>query len=239
MLYKTHVLLRKELLKHFRALNSTEAKIFIAILIMANPKTGKLTIPMKKLAGKVNLSYRLTNRAVIRLQDMSHINYSYDRFLRESKIEAIDYLSLIDIENSEPRFTMETDSENQSEVSSECHTEPGSEQKLSQNDTGRKSVPSDSKPIPVEPNETINPSNEDQKLRAPAEMIKEKLIDAIARDFNEAENIEMIRSICLSRSIPVIEKAFESARNIPAEKIKRSRMALFVYFLKKHAEEKN
>ena len=245
MYFKTHVLLKKELLRHFQALSSTETKVFVAILIMANPKTGKLTIPMKNLAQRVNLSYRLTNQAVIRLQDMDHIRYFYDRTLRESRIEITGYQSLIGFEKEKSGFDSEGGSECHSEVTSQCHKESGSVGKSVPSDIRRnpvrsdtrKSVPRGSNPIPIKPGKTVTPGKEDQTIKTPAEMHKEKLIETIAREFGETKSIEMIRSICKNQSIPMIEKAFESTRKIPEEKIKRSRIALLIYFLKKHAEE--
>ena len=92
MFSKTHALLRREFLPHLIALAPSEAKIYVAILIMACPKNGKLTIPLKDLANRTGLSYRITNHAVLRLKEMNHIRYSSDYAMKESHIEIVNYL---------------------------------------------------------------------------------------------------------------------------------------------------
>lgn len=90
----THVLLKKSFLSHIGALSSTEVKVYITVLLLANPETGWVIMPLKNLARLCRLSYNRTNQALLRLKEMKHLSYFSDRIRKESRIKVTDYLPM-------------------------------------------------------------------------------------------------------------------------------------------------
>lgn len=96
-------------------------------------------------------------------------------------------------------------------------------------------------PISLKQGEKVIPEKDPGKAlvhQTPADLIKNKLIESVDRKFTGGQSLELIRSLCATRSIPLIQKAYDSFRNIPPEKIKKSKLALFIYFLQHHAEDR-
>jgi len=60
----------------------------------------------------------------------------------------------------------------------------------------------------------------------------------IARAFNEESKLPLYRVLCENFNDQVVKKAFDDVMNVPEEKIKKSRAALFAYLLKKYAKRK-
>jgi hypothetical protein len=65
----------------------------------------------------------------------------------------------------------------------------------------------------------------------------EHLAVMIAAAFNDEEKIGLYVVYCKKHSHEVIQRAFAEAQNFPEEKIKKSRVALFFYLLKRYAHE--
>lgn len=242
MFSKTHVLLRREFLPHLAALAPSEAKIYIAILIMACPKNGRLTIPLKDLANRSGLSYRITNHAVLRLKEMKHIRYSSDYAMKVSRIEIVNYLPVDSIltPRSAPESLEESNSQ-QNYENNDQSSHPTTFGRENLPDAPRKSPEVANARIPLQPKEKVIFAKDPGKAlvpQTPADLIKNKLIETVDREFTGGQSLEMIRSLCATRSIPVIHKAYDSVRKIPPEKIKKSKLALFIYFLQHHAEDK-
>jgi hypothetical protein len=61
----------------------------------------------------------------------------------------------------------------------------------------------------------------------------------IARAFNDEKHLPMYRFFCGKYHDSVIRKAFSEAKSYPEEKINKSRPALFIYLIKKHAKTNN
>lgn len=60
----------------------------------------------------------------------------------------------------------------------------------------------------------------------------------IARAFNEESKLPLYRVLCENFNDQIVNKAFAEVMNVPNEKIKKSRAALFAYLLKKYAKRK-
>lgn len=60
----------------------------------------------------------------------------------------------------------------------------------------------------------------------------------IARAFKEESKLLLYRVLCENFNDQVVKKAFDAVMNVPDEKIKKSRAALFAYLLKKYAKRK-
>jgi hypothetical protein len=60
----------------------------------------------------------------------------------------------------------------------------------------------------------------------------------IAKAFNEESKLPLYRVLCENFNDQIVKKAFDEVMNVPDEKIKKSRAALFAYLLKKYAKRK-
>jgi len=63
----------------------------------------------------------------------------------------------------------------------------------------------------------------------------DELAGQIARDLGEAEDISFFRILIKRYPEALIRRAHEQTLKIPAEKIRKTRGALFLYLLKKYA----
>jgi hypothetical protein len=75
------------------------------------------------------------------------------------------------------------------------------------------------------PNEKEKPTSKDQ------------LATEIAKAFQEGHRTELYRYIFQGHNEAVIKKAFEDTKKVPADKIKKTRSALFFFLLNKYAEK--
>jgi hypothetical protein len=66
----------------------------------------------------------------------------------------------------------------------------------------------------------------------------DKLALEIAKELGEEKRLPLYRMVCENRSEEIIRKAFNQALKTPAEKIKKSRSALFFYLVNKYGHEK-
>lgn len=250
MLMHTHVLLKKELLRHLRALTASEVKVYVAILILANPRTGRLTISLKDLASWVELSYRITNHAVLRLREMNQIRYSSDRMLRESRIEVVGYVPLgAEAIPTEGAASLQSDQASQSEAEAPSQSDKGTEgtsqpegevtpESPAVEDEQKESDPSAAgEPVALAPGEKAVPSNEDAHASSiPLVVQKARLVKTIARAFSEESHIDAIRALCGRHTVADVESAFAQVQRVPEDKIRRSRLALFMHILNHHGE---
>ncbi len=65
----------------------------------------------------------------------------------------------------------------------------------------------------------------------------DSLAEEIAESFGDLSNIERYRRICRTHDRQPIYRAYREAADMPLSKIKKSRTALFIYLLRKYAEE--
>lgn len=230
---KNHVLLNKELIAHILPMSSTEVKVFISILILANSQTGKLTIPLKGLAARVGLSYRMVNRAVLRLKEMGHIRYFSDCRSKESHFEVINYVPRTE-ENAVEGQTLPS-----AESSSQCHPETGrvptNEHSSDQGTDGASgsssSFPSTANIVQVKPETRV-------LLSGPGAQEKKLLIGRIVEAFGDQQKKGFYESFCEKVDVPTIKRAFAEVCKVPPDRIKHSKRALFVYLIQKYAGEK-
>ena len=75
MATKGYVKLRRGLLEHMNIMNSSELKVYITLLLLANFKNGSVNITLANLADSCGLSYKIINLSVKRLVAMKYINY--------------------------------------------------------------------------------------------------------------------------------------------------------------------
>ena len=66
---------------------------------------------------------------------------------------------------------------------------------------------------------------------------KELLASDLARDLNDQKSFPYFLSIAKKYSEPLLRKLLGEVKEIPSEKIKKSRAALFNYLLKQYAKE--
>jgi hypothetical protein len=64
---------------------------------------------------------------------------------------------------------------------------------------------------------------------------KDDLAMEIAKNFQEEGRVDLYRRIFQKHEIPTIRKAFEKVSKVPADKIKKSKSALFCFLLNKNA----
>ncbi len=194
------MLLKRELIVHLHALNSTEIKVYIALLILADPRTGSLKIPLKDLAARIGLSYRLTNKSILRLKEMKQIHYSSDRVLKESIIQITGFVPVQSFFN-----------------------ESGTDA-LPENFS---SNPENSKqPVPIIPQERVtldNPEKESSSQTAMNDVTTsslDNLILQIATDLGVQENPQGFRTFCENYLESTLRKAFEEVQKLPADKVR-------------------
>ena len=230
---QNHVLLNKELIAHILPMSSTEVKIFISILILANSYTGKLTIPLKGLAARVGLSYRMVNRAVLRLKEMGHIRYYSDCRSKESHIEVVNYIFRTEAGVSERQSlpSAEPDSQRHNEVQGVHPKEDGSEQGSNVSHDGAPSVPSEANIVKVQPETKV-------VIPKPGNEMKRLLLNRIVENFGDQQKRGFYESFCEKVGIAVIQRAFDEVRKVPPERIKHSKRSLFVYLIQKYAGSK-
>ena len=67
----------------------------------------------------------------------------------------------------------------------------------------------------------------------------DELARSIAEEFDDGKNIAVYREQCRRFPADVIRRACDEALAVPPEQVKRSRLALFLYLVKKHAGQTN
>lgn len=82
--------------------------------------------------------------------------------------------------------------------------------------------------VSPEPNEPVT----DPKLA-------DELGQAIAEEFEDTENLPIYKLYCRNFPEAVVRRAFNAALTVPPERVKRSRLALFIYLIKKYANKKD
>lgn len=60
----------------------------------------------------------------------------------------------------------------------------------------------------------------------------------IAHAFNDQPHLAIYQIYCQNFPVKVVKKAFAQVQAMPSHKVKRSRLALFIYLVKSYAEDK-
>lgn len=100
-------------------------------------------------------------------------------------------------------------------------------------------------PGEIVPHTTTAAENRGAKPRYPEFALKRPLTvekaqilaQRIAEDFGEQKNLHYIFAVCKQYPPLIIKEAFTKVAAMPAERIRKSRSALFVYLAKKYAQE--
>jgi hypothetical protein len=85
--------------------------------------------------------------------------------------------------------------------------------------------------IPAARNEP--PTNENDSTNKSADA----LARSIAEEFGDLDNLPTYQLHCRKYPEEVIRKAHKHTLSVPPDKVKRSRLALFIYLVKKYARE--
>jgi hypothetical protein len=89
-----------------------------------------------------------------------------------------------------------------------------------------------------EPFQMRSPSSSPRPVPPSSSMKTEELAGAIAKAFSDEENLQMYLSLCTRYGTEACRRAFIRATETPDDKIKKSRIALFVYLARKYATGK-
>jgi len=68
---------------------------------------------------------------------------------------------------------------------------------------------------------------------------RELLAQTIAKEFNDLDNLTFYRRCLKKYSSHIVYRAYAETKTTPAEQIRKSHQALFVYLTKKYANERN
>lgn len=60
----------------------------------------------------------------------------------------------------------------------------------------------------------------------------------IARTFKDEARTATYKAYCRNFPLEVVRQAFDRVKAVPSERVKRSRLALFIYLLKTHEDNK-
>lgn len=72
---------------------------------------------------------------------------------------------------------------------------------------------------------------------SPTQKRQDRLALQLAEAFHDTEHLRNYLICCRKYSPDVIQKAFAAARTIPEARIKKSRTAVFFYFIKRYAHK--
>lgn len=86
-------------------------------------------------------------------------------------------------------------------------------------------------------NDIDNNNSPDSALGTSKEFKSKELAMDIARALEDQENLALYISYCRRYPLSLLKKVLDEVRQIPSEKIKRSRGALFNYLVQKYAKE--
>lgn len=69
----------------------------------------------------------------------------------------------------------------------------------------------------------------------PTNKSADELARSIAEEFGDLDNLPTYQMLCRKYSEEIIRKACKHTLSVPPDKVKRSRLALFIYLVKKYA----
>lgn len=240
-----YVCLPKKIYKHLKIFSESDLKIYLTLLILADPKTGRLFASLRQLANWVGISYRSVNKGITKLQAIGYIKYlpSNNRFALCEFI-LIDYLSMSSIQlRKSSDFSHEKRATFTSENRDICRSK--SEDK---NSTffipfkNQENVPKCINALSILKNhwgkERDGKGEENPK---PMEFIpktkQEALAYEIAENFGDLKHLSLILFYCKKYPESIIHRAFSETKRTPEHRIKKKKVALFIYLLRKYDQE--
>ena len=112
---KGYVKLRRGIAEHFKVMSSSELKVYIGLLLLANYKNATVNITLAKLSDFVALSYKWTQISLHRLEAFGEVKITLaNNQWKDNKIEIINYNGSVN--------TSEPTTEPHTEARSEPHT---------------------------------------------------------------------------------------------------------------------
>lgn len=87
-----YVQLRRGIIDHFKVMSSSEIKVYVGVLILANYKTAKVNITLAELADIISLDKKITLNSLHRLDKFGYVKYTPAKNQWQSNIiEIINY----------------------------------------------------------------------------------------------------------------------------------------------------
>ena len=89
---KGYVKLRRGIAEHFKVMSSSELKVYIGLLLLANYKTAMVNITLAELSDYVNLDKKITMENIHRLEKFGYVKYTPAKNQwHDNSIEIINY----------------------------------------------------------------------------------------------------------------------------------------------------
>lgn len=76
MVGKGYVQLRRGIIEHFKVMSSSEIKVYIGVLVLANYKTAKVNITLAELADIISLDKKITLNSLHRLEKFGYVKFT-------------------------------------------------------------------------------------------------------------------------------------------------------------------
>ena len=233
-----YLLFPKRIVKHLRLFSESDLKTYLGILDSLNFESKKAFLTLTSLAQLVGLSTRSVNKSVLRLVAFGYIKY-YPSHAKEGKSCFVVIHSF-----PEKKSTLE-----RSEISHEkSQTFPKIEPNFQLTKAKIRNVPINNLNNNKETDNDIykNKGKEwDSKGEENPKEIKfipkskeDLLALEISEVFGDRKLLPLLVFYCKKYPESIIRRAFSETKQIPKEKIKKSKIALFIYLLhKNYAQE--
>jgi len=220
--------------RHYRKMGKA-IWLFHYLLVCADKRTGLLTRKIKTISSETGISRNTIIRWLNSLREQGYI--ATQRTGRGLFIQIREWQNLTsDVTNRVLQKHQTSDFCGQKNPTTEVAFNKQNE------------LNSDKKPdFPPRPIDTINKyilkndidnnNSADSPLGASKEFKSKELAMDIARALEDQENLALYISYCRRYPLPLLRRVLDEVRQIPSEKIKRSRGALFNYLVQKYAKE--
>ena len=122
-------------------------------------------------------------------------------------------------------------------VTEKCHSEAGRKGQETDDTSHNPAVTRDDNDITIKINKLLNDNVADDCLSIGPQLHQELLAYEICRAFKDEKNRPLYLSYVRKYPLEVIKRAFDEARRLPPNKIRKTRGALFNYLVKRYAKE--
>lgn len=216
-----NITLSRSNIQRLHALSPWELKVLYTILSLADDKN-RLTLPLSHLAKEADMGYRRTNLAVLSLYMKEFIFYSAGKNQwQDSYFEVASCIG----------YSVREEASDQADKNRGLRIRENLGRKASSSNIDYIDIYSIDKNAVDKRVEKYTVRN----FRPRTE--REELALRIAEALNDRKGLGLYLSYCRKYSRPVIWKAFATAKEIPPDKIRKTRGALFTYLVKKYAQE--
>lgn len=227
----------KRIIRHLRLFSESDLKTYLGIIDSTDPETNKAFLTLTSLANLVGLSVRSVNKSVLRLVAFGYIKY-YPSHSKERKNCFIIYSF------PEKKFTQEK--------LSLSHEKSQTFPKIEANfQLSKAKIKNETINNLVNTTETVTGINKTSKGKErdikgeknPKEINfipktrEDFLACEIAEAFEDRKLLPLLTFYCRKYPEGLIRRALSETKQIPKEKIKKSRIALFIHLLHKYDKE--